>query len=236
VLVAGSGVMGRGIAASFAQAGLATAVLSRRPEAVSGLHPEVTVLGALPEAAPELIIESIPEVPELKLALYAEIEARYGGAPVLGSHTSGLSLPTLAAALSFPERFCGIHYLQPADVAPLVEVARIEATAADALASVLRLLRRAGKTPTAIALARIARRQGLKPGVLAPGYGGSEAGPLMVGSEADTASRVGDEPLLLAASAPTAIGRERAAPALRRWALPPRCRRAARPAPASWGP
>ncbi|WP_090876379.1 tetraacyldisaccharide 4'-kinase [Bauldia litoralis] len=71
----------------------------------------------------------------------------------------------------------------------------------------------AGKTPTAIALARIARRQGLKPGFLASGYGGSEAGPMMVDAATDTADRVGDEPLLLAAVAPTAIGKDRAASA-----------------------
>jgi len=69
----------------------------------------------------------------------------------------------------------------------------------------------AGKTPTAIALARIARRQGLKPGFLASGYGGSEAGPLAVDPERHGAEAVGDEPLLLAAVAPTVIGRDRAA-------------------------
>jgi len=147
VLVAGSGVMGRGIAASFARAGLATAVLSRRPQAVMGLHPEVEVLGGLPEAAPTLIVESIPEVAELKLGLYAEIEARYGGRPVLGSNTSGLSLEALAVPLRFPERFCGIHYMQPADVSPLVEVARVEATADASLETALTLLARAGKLP-----------------------------------------------------------------------------------------
>jgi len=71
----------------------------------------------------------------------------------------------------------------------------------------------AGKTPTAIALARIARRQGLKPGFLASGYGGSEQGPLLVDPQSHTAETVGDEPLLLADVAPTAIGRDRAASA-----------------------
>lgn len=69
----------------------------------------------------------------------------------------------------------------------------------------------AGKTPTAIALARIARRHRLKPGFLASGYGGSEAGPLAVDPERHGADAVGDEPLLLAAVAPTVIGRDRAA-------------------------
>jgi tetraacyldisaccharide 4'-kinase len=69
----------------------------------------------------------------------------------------------------------------------------------------------AGKTPTAIALARIARRQGLKPGFLSRGYGGGERGPLVVDPEKHGADAVGDEPLLLAAVAPTVIGGDRAA-------------------------
>ncbi|MCP4381111.1 MAG: tetraacyldisaccharide 4'-kinase [Hyphomicrobiales bacterium] len=69
----------------------------------------------------------------------------------------------------------------------------------------------AGKTPTAIALAKIARRLGLRPGFVAPGYGGAETGPLIVDIERHSAKDVGDEPLLLAAVAVTAIGRDRAA-------------------------
>lgn len=71
----------------------------------------------------------------------------------------------------------------------------------------------AGKTPTAIALAKVARRHGLKPGFLAPGYGGRESGPLIVDTERHTPVDVGDEPLLLAAVGVTAIGRDRAASA-----------------------
>lgn len=147
VLVAGSGVMGRGIARSFAGAGIATGVLSRRPDAVKGLDPAVAVVGALPAAAPELIIESIPEVLELKAKLYDRIEERYTGAPVLASNTSGLSLDELAAPLAHPARFCGIHYFQPADVTPLVEVARVPTTSDETVASALRLVEASGKTP-----------------------------------------------------------------------------------------
>ena len=69
----------------------------------------------------------------------------------------------------------------------------------------------AGKTPASIALARIARGRGLKPGLLASGYGGREAGPLLVDPARHSADQVGDEPLLLAAAAPTVIARDRAA-------------------------
>ena len=71
----------------------------------------------------------------------------------------------------------------------------------------------AGKTPTALALARIAAGSGFTPGFLASGYGGEATGPHRVGAITDKAALVGDEPLLLAAVGPTVIGRDRAAAA-----------------------
>ena len=73
----------------------------------------------------------------------------------------------------------------------------------------------AGKTPTAIALARIARGRGLKPGLLSSGYGGRSFGPLLVDLVAHNADLVGDEALLLATVAPTVVARNRAAGAER---------------------
>jgi tetraacyldisaccharide 4'-kinase len=68
----------------------------------------------------------------------------------------------------------------------------------------------AGKTPTALAIGRIARERGLRPGFLASGYGGSIHAPLIVDPARHGAGTVGDEPLLLAAAGPTAVGRDRA--------------------------
>lgn len=68
----------------------------------------------------------------------------------------------------------------------------------------------AGKTPTVIALARMARGRGLKPGLLAAGYGGRATGPVVVDTSVHTADKVGDEALLLAAVAPTVVCRDRA--------------------------
>jgi tetraacyldisaccharide 4'-kinase len=73
----------------------------------------------------------------------------------------------------------------------------------------------AGKTPTALALARLARARGLKPGMLASGYGGAARAPVLVDPAVHTADVVGDEALLLAAAAPTVVSRDRAAGARR---------------------
>jgi len=68
----------------------------------------------------------------------------------------------------------------------------------------------AGKTPTAIAAARLLRDAGADPAFLTRGYGGQLAGPVMV-APTHAAADVGDEPLLLARVAPTVVARDRVA-------------------------
>jgi tetraacyldisaccharide 4'-kinase len=69
----------------------------------------------------------------------------------------------------------------------------------------------AGKTPTAIMLAKMLHDGGERVFCLSRGYGGSVAGPKRVDVHADTAAQVGDEALLLAHAAPTMVARERVA-------------------------
>lgn len=69
----------------------------------------------------------------------------------------------------------------------------------------------AGKTPTALALADLARGLGAHPAFLTRGYGGTLTGPVRVDPDRHDASRTGDEPLLLARSAPTILARDRPA-------------------------
>lgn len=68
-----------------------------------------------------------------------------------------------------------------------------------------------GKTPVAIALANCALRMNRTPGILSRGHGGSFSEPHLVDAAHDSARHVGDEPLLLAAHAPVAVTRNRAA-------------------------
>jgi len=69
----------------------------------------------------------------------------------------------------------------------------------------------AGKTPAAIATAQILKAAGELPMFLTRGYGGSLAGPIAVDPARHGAAEVGDEPLLLANTAPTTVARDRVA-------------------------
>src|SRR5580704_9679775 len=66
-----------------------------------------------------------------------------------------------------------------------------------------------GKTPTAIAVARLLTEAGRRPFFLSRGYGGALAGPVHV--DAQPAAAVGDEPRLLARVAPTIVAHDRPA-------------------------
>src|SRR5262249_16765019 len=68
-----------------------------------------------------------------------------------------------------------------------------------------------GKTPTALAIARAIAARDLDPVFLTRGYGGRLSGPVIVDSARHSAADVGDEPLLLAARAPTLVAPDRKA-------------------------
>jgi tetraacyldisaccharide 4'-kinase len=67
----------------------------------------------------------------------------------------------------------------------------------------------AGKTPAALAVAQMLAAAGERPAFLSRGYGGTSTGPLQVDAVRHRAAEVGDEPLLLARSAPTIVARVR---------------------------
>ena len=67
----------------------------------------------------------------------------------------------------------------------------------------------AGKTPTALAVAAVLAAAGERPAFLSRGYGGRLAGPVLVDPARHGAHDVGDEPLLLARTAPTIVARDR---------------------------
>ncbi len=70
----------------------------------------------------DLVIEAVPERLELKLDVFAELDAATPGHAILASNTSALSISELAAATTRPERVLGFHFFYPASVMRLVEI------------------------------------------------------------------------------------------------------------------
>lgn len=145
VLIIGYGVMGRGIALTFARGGHRTMVLSRDPSKAEDVPPGVSVIGDLPDEAPDLILESIPEDLPLKIELLKKLEAKYGDGPIIATNTSSLPMEPMAETLRAPSRFIGMHYFQPPDALPMVEVIRCEQTDDDVVAACRAALERNGQ-------------------------------------------------------------------------------------------
>ena len=147
VLIAGAGSIGIGVAKSFANSGYATQILSRNPARLKGQIAGIEVMDKLPAQAPDLIAESIPELPDLKRRLYREVEDAYGGASIIATNTSSLPLADLARDLRYPKQFMGMHYFYPADSSEFVEVMRTLDTDPSAVAKVISALKQCGMTP-----------------------------------------------------------------------------------------
>lgn len=151
ILIYGYGVMGRGVARTFAASGFETIIRSSRAGGLADLPAGVTAVDRLPARAPDLVLELVPEDVAVKQAVYAEIEAAYPDGDVLiATGTSGLDLVELGAKLKRPERFLGMHYFMPADKALVVEVMAGAATPAAAVDAVAAALRRTGKEPVVL--------------------------------------------------------------------------------------
>ena len=146
VLVAGHGVMGKGVATSFHAAGFDVTVLTRDPaKALTGAPDGMKAVAELPDDPPDYVAENFPEEIPPKHDLYRAMEAKWGAGPVIATNTSGLDLVELAAPLRHKDRFLGVHYLQPADAFACVEAIRIPETSDETVARVRAALERTDK-------------------------------------------------------------------------------------------
>lgn len=94
----------------------------------------------------ELVVEAVPERPELKVAVLTAAEAAVGEEAVLASNTSSLSVTELAAALKRPQRFLGTHFFNPVPASKLVEIVTAPETAAGVVEAVRGWVAALGKT------------------------------------------------------------------------------------------
>jgi 3-hydroxybutyryl-CoA dehydrogenase len=98
-------------------------------------------------AQSELVIEAIIEDKSAKHQLFQAIEPHLSAEAILASNTSSVSITALAAVLSKPERFVGLHFFNPAHLMKLVEIIRGVKTSPDIVEAVIAFTRGLGKTP-----------------------------------------------------------------------------------------
>lgn len=98
----------------------------------------------------DLVVEAVVENMDIKKKVFQELEARVSKDAVLASNTSSLSISELASATKNPARVVGMHFFNPVDKMPLVEVIRGKDTSDEAVATVFQLSKKLGKTPIVV--------------------------------------------------------------------------------------
>jgi 3-hydroxybutyryl-CoA dehydrogenase len=176
VAVVGGGRMGSGIAEAFAAGGLHVRITDADPELSARArervlerarsHVEQGLIDAAlvdraegvqacdsiaeVSAGAELVLEAVAEDPEVKHAVLAEVERTAGADAVIATNTSSLPVDRLAEPLRRPERFLGMHWFNPPEWTPGVEVVAAPRTDPDVVQRVVVFLRALGKAPAVV--------------------------------------------------------------------------------------
>jgi len=174
--ILGAGIMGAGIAAAHARKGIPAVVLDSNSAALEKgmlgiaagfrtlvekgrMKPEelVAALARLGTTATlaslsdcDVVIEAIVENELAKTGLYKELEPLLRPDAILASNTSTISITRMAQSLRKPERFAGMHFFNPVERMPLVEVIRGEKTDDGTTATLVALAKQVGKTPIVV--------------------------------------------------------------------------------------
>lgn len=173
ISVLGAGLMGHGIALTFARAGHDVRVYDPFAEGLATLHDRVRAsleaLGCGPDEAEavldritavadlaesvgdaDVIFEAAPEKPDLKRQLFKETEQAAPKSCLFASNTSVIPITTIMQDLEDKTRGVGTHWWNPPHMIPLVEVIRTEWTSDEAFQAVYDLLAAVGKTPVKV--------------------------------------------------------------------------------------
>ncbi|MBW2200480.1 MAG: 3-hydroxyacyl-CoA dehydrogenase family protein [Deltaproteobacteria bacterium] len=172
IFIAGSGLMGSGIAQVCAQAGIEVTLNDISAEALSKglsnidwsvgkliaksrLHEDKeTILGRIKTAADfakafeaDLAIEAVFENLELKQNIFRKLDATCNPDAFLASNTSAIPITVLAAVTRRPDRVLGLHFFNPVVMMQTVEVVRGFNTSEAAMQAGVDIVRKLGKEP-----------------------------------------------------------------------------------------
>ena len=98
----------------------------------------------------DLVVEAIVEDMSIKQKVLKEIESQVKPDVIVCTNTSSLSVTEMASVLDHPERFVGLHFFNPVNRMPLVEIIPGEKTSPQTVISAVALARQLGKTPVVV--------------------------------------------------------------------------------------
>src|SRR6266446_5800498 len=176
VAVLGAGTMGNGIAHVFARAGYKVMLrdveqrfLDRGLETIGKNLDREIKKGKLAEAekravfgrvqpvtemrgiaGADFVVEAVPEKMEIKRAVLSEADSILRPEVIIASNTSSISVTTLAALTKRPDRFVGMHFMNPVPVMVLVEVIRALQTSEATFETTMKLAEKLEKKPVAV--------------------------------------------------------------------------------------
>lgn len=101
-------------------------------------------------ARTQLVIEAVFEDIALKQRIFAELSKQVSPDCILATNTSSLSVSAMATAVTNPERFIGMHFFNPVEKMPLVEIIRGSRTSESTIAKVAALATEIGKFPIVV--------------------------------------------------------------------------------------
>jgi 3-hydroxybutyryl-CoA dehydrogenase len=177
IMVVGAGTMGSGIAQTAAACGCSVVLadideqrasaaveliwkrLERRVAAGKLTREENELLlsristasGLEDSEAVELVIEAASEQEAVKQAIFRRLDALAPAATIFASNTSAISITRLAAVTTRPDRFIGMHFMNPAHIMELVEVIPGLRTSPEVVATIRTLSEKMGKKPVVVA-------------------------------------------------------------------------------------
>ena len=97
----------------------------------------------------DLVVEAIPEIPELKFSTFAELDTICKPGAILASNTSSISINAIADATGRPDRVIGMHFMNPVPVMKLVEIINGKKTSSEVTELVVKASEQMGKVPLA---------------------------------------------------------------------------------------
>ncbi len=95
----------------------------------------------------DVIIEAVPEEPELKMRIFSQLDEICKEDCVFASNTSGIMISYLATSVKRKDRFVGMHWFNPAPVMKLIEVVRGALTSDETFELIVELSKKFGKIP-----------------------------------------------------------------------------------------